>query len=94
MSSVIHNHSSHDMYELKNQSVALIVTSPPYPMIKKWDDLFGNVNFELQHEYLFQTWKECYRVLIEGGIMCINIGDATRKIANENNRIGIGYSIE
>lgn len=49
-------------------------------MIKKWDNLFKEVDFDKQHEELNLVWKECYRVLIEGGIACINIGDATRSI--------------
>ncbi|MHA1505849.1 MAG: DNA-methyltransferase [Candidatus Asgardarchaeia archaeon] len=36
--------------------------------------------YELMHENLSQVWKEVYRVLVDGGIACINIGDATRKI--------------
>ncbi len=32
------------------------------------------------HETLLPTWEEIYRVLVPGGIVCINIGDATRKI--------------
>ncbi len=36
--------------------------------------------YDLMHENLALTWKEVYRVLVEGGIACINIGDATRSI--------------
>jgi len=36
--------------------------------------------FELMHENLSQVWRETYRVLVDGGIACINIGDATRSI--------------
>ena len=32
---------SRNMVDLKNESVDLIVTSPPYPMIQMWDSLFG-----------------------------------------------------
>jgi len=32
------------------------------------------------HDYLSKVWKETYRVLVDGGIACINIGDATRTI--------------
>lgn len=75
-----HIKSSGDMSEIENQSVHLIITSPPYPMIKKWDSIFGIVDFDKQHKILFKTWMECGRVLISGGIACINIGDATRTI--------------
>ncbi|MFW9934131.1 MAG: DNA-methyltransferase [Candidatus Thorarchaeota archaeon] len=74
---------SRQMQEIPNESVHLIVTSPPYPMIELWDDLFsrmGCTDFDTMHVYLAQVWSECYRILVEGGIACINIGDALRKI--------------
>ncbi len=74
---------SRRMEELANESVHLIVTSPPYPMIELWDDLFSKMgcpDFHSMHVYLAQVWSECYRVLVDGGIACINIGDALRKI--------------
>ena len=76
-------------------SVALVVTSPPYPMIAMWDELFrstdpgiaaaldacdGLAAFQLMHEGLDRAWKEIHRVLCEGGWACINIGDATRTL--------------
>jgi len=36
--------------------------------------------YDSMHAYLTQVWRETYRVLIEGGIACINIGDATRSV--------------
>ncbi|MFX1376528.1 MAG: DNA-methyltransferase [Promethearchaeota archaeon] len=75
-----------------------MVTSPPYPMIEMWDLDFSNSNdeikqaleegkgekaYNLMHEELEKVWKEVIRVLKVGGIVCINIGDATRKI-NKN----------
>ena len=36
--------------------------------------------YETMHLNLAKVWAETYRVLIQGGIACINIGDATRKI--------------
>ncbi|MEM3122277.1 MAG: site-specific DNA-methyltransferase [Candidatus Pacearchaeota archaeon] len=70
------------MKEVKDNSIALIITSPPYPMIEMWDKMFEKVGaktYEEMHNYLAKIWKECYRVLIDGGICCINIGDATRR---------------
>lgn len=73
---------SSNMKEVKDNSIALIITSPPYPMIEMWDKMFEKVGaktYEEMHNYLAKIWKECYRVLIDGGICCINIGDATRR---------------
>jgi len=74
---------SRDMQELPDGSVHLVVTSPPYPMIEMWDSLFeklGCHGYDEMHDALSRTWAECYRVLVEGGICCINIGDALRKV--------------
>ena len=83
------------MKELSSESVDLVITSPPYPMIEMWDDVFSNLNrnvaktlkknkgpvaFELMHKELDPVWNEVFRVLKKGGIACINIGDATRTL--------------
>jgi site-specific DNA-methyltransferase (cytosine-N4-specific) len=36
--------------------------------------------YDLMHENLAKTWKETFRVLVDGGIAAINIGDATRRL--------------
>jgi modification methylase len=72
---------SRRMAEVADGSVHLTVTSPPYPMVAIWDGFFSEVSagsYDAMHEYLNQTWREVERVLVPGGIACINIGDATR----------------
>lgn len=87
--------NSNKMSELADQSINLIVTSPPYPMIEMWDEMFskqdpsiagsleegnGQEAFCKMHKLLNDVWKECDRVLKDNGFVCINIGDATRTI--------------
>ena len=36
--------------------------------------------YDAMHNYLSEVWAETFRVLVDGGIACINIGDATRSI--------------
>lgn len=72
---------SRRMGELGDRSVHLVVTSPPYPMVAIWDDFFAEAeahNYSQMHNYLDQVWAEVERVLVPGGLACINIGDATR----------------
>ncbi len=72
---------SRKMGEVATESIHLVVTSPPYPMVAIWDDLFAEASadtYDEMHEYLARVWQEIGRVLIPGGIACINIGDATR----------------
>jgi DNA modification methylase len=78
-----------------DDAVELVVTSPPYPMVEMWDDLFaaldpeigdlldagaGEAAFEAMHAVLEEVWAELSRVLVEGGVACINVGDATRTL--------------
>jgi modification methylase len=72
---------SRKMNEVNDESVQLVVTSPPYPMVAIWDAFFTEVSassYDDMHEYLNQTWREVGRVLVQGGIACVNVGDATR----------------
>lgn len=86
---------STNIKQIPNKSVHLIVTSPPYPMIEMWDDIFSRQDPEIRkfletgeglkafyrmHELLNRAWDECDRVLVDNGFVCINIGDATRTI--------------
>ncbi|MCE2399895.1 site-specific DNA-methyltransferase [Candidatus Poribacteria bacterium] len=86
---------SRDLKNIPSESVDLIVTSPPYPMIEMWDEMFGNQNPSIQsalangdgklayaliHEILDSVWNEVFRVLKNDRFACINIGDATRTV--------------
>ena len=77
--------------------MALVVTSPPYPMIEMWDSLLaarnrrvhdaleardGPAAFRLMHQELDPVGSEVARVLQPGGWACVNIGDATRKVGD------------
>ena len=83
------------MQALASDSIDLVVTSPPYPMIRMWDDLFirqdpavaealdggdGMGAFDRMHSQLTPVWHEIFRILKPGGIACINIGDAVRSV--------------
>ena len=91
----IHFKNARQMDALQQHSVDLVVTSPPYPMIEMWDTLFarqsteieqalasrnGRDAFERMHRELDVVWQEIRRILKPGGIVCINIGDATRTV--------------
>ena len=88
-------HNSFNPFPLEDNSIHLVVTSPPYPMIELWDNILaqydpsinhsihsgkGSLVFEKMHTLLDMTWKEVNRVLRPGGFACINIGDATRSL--------------
>ena len=92
------NSSSNNLSEIANNSIALVVTSPPYPMIEMWDGIFASQSekvkvsfenndfasaFEEMHNVLNSIWDEVDRVTIDGGFVCINIGDATRSFNDQ-----------
>lgn len=69
---------SRHMTEVKNESVDLIITSPPYWQIKDYGDknqIGFNDTYEDYINNLNQVWSECYRVLNPKCRLCINIGD-------------------
>jgi site-specific DNA-methyltransferase (adenine-specific) len=66
------------MTELPDNSVHLVVTSPPYWQLKDYgtDNQIGfHDSYENYINNLNLVWKECYRVLHNGCRLCINIGD-------------------
>ena len=68
--------SSENMEELPDNSVHLMVTSPPYNVGKEYDEDFTLKEYL---EFLARVWKEVHRVLIPGGRVCINIANLGRK---------------
>lgn len=66
------------MEELKDESVHLVITSPPYWQLKDYGNgsqIGFNDSYEDYINNLNLVWKECYRVLHKGCRLCINIGD-------------------
>jgi DNA modification methylase len=73
---VIYQSSCEDMKELPENSVHLMVTSPPYNVGKEYDN---NLTLDEYLAFLMRVWKETYRVLVPGGRACINIANVGRK---------------
>ncbi len=72
----IFGHSSETMHELPDDSVHLMVTSPPYNVGKDYDD---DLTQQEYMELLTNVWRETYRVLAPGGRACINVANLGRK---------------
>ena len=66
------------MNDLKEESVHLVVTSPPYWQLKDYgtaNQIGFHESYENYINNLNLVWAECYRVLHKGCRLCINIGD-------------------
>lgn len=68
--------SSEKMDELPDNSVHLMVTSPPYNVTKEYDD---DLSLKEYLDLLNTVWEETHRVLVPGGRACINIANLGRK---------------
>lgn len=69
---------SRSMMEVDDESVHLVVTSPPYWQLKDYGEgaqIGFNDTYEDYVNNLNLVWSECYRVLHEGCRLCVNIGD-------------------
>lgn len=64
---------------IKDESIHLVVTSPPYWTLKKYNDnpsQLGHVSdYETFLGELAQVWKEMYRILVPGGRLVCVVGD-------------------
>lgn len=67
--------------QLKPRSVHLVVTSPPYWILKPYPDRDGQIGRIASYDRfvteLTRLWKNCYRVLIPGGRLVIVVGDVS-----------------
>jgi site-specific DNA-methyltransferase (adenine-specific) len=69
-----------DLSWLANESVHLVVTSPPYWTLKRYkanrDGQMGDIeDYEAFLDELDRVWRECARVLVGGGRICCVVGD-------------------
>lgn len=66
---------------LGDESVHLIVTSPPYGPLKEYPESSGQLgnlaSYDEFLEELDKVWAECLRVLVSGGRVCCVVGDVT-----------------
>jgi len=64
-----------------DESVHLVVTSPPYGPLKEYPDRDGQLgNIASYDDFLAEldkVWSECLRVLVPGGRVCCVVGDVT-----------------
>ncbi|MDA3871482.1 MAG: site-specific DNA-methyltransferase [Candidatus Marinimicrobia bacterium] len=68
--------SSENMAELPDNSIHLMITSPPYNVSKEYDK---DLSFSEYLEMLERVFTETYRVLVNGGRVCVNVANLGRK---------------
>ncbi|MBQ9026357.1 MAG: site-specific DNA-methyltransferase, partial [Methanobrevibacter sp.] len=68
--------SSENMDEIPDNSIHLMITSPPYNVGKEYDN---NLTLSEYEELLTAVFAESYKKLVTGGRACINIANIGRK---------------
>jgi modification methylase len=75
---------------LADQSIHLVVTSPPYWTLKRYNEhaeQLGHVaDYDKFIAALDEVWKNCYRALVPGGRLIINVGDVCLSRRKNNGR--------
>jgi DNA modification methylase len=68
-----------ELHRIEDESVHLILTSPPYWTLKAYSEAEGQLgSVESYDEFVLElgrVWRECYRVLVKGGRLVIVVGD-------------------
>ena len=71
-----------DLSFIEDGSVHLIVTSPPYFNLKRYNEIEGQLghidDYERFLEELRTVWAQCFRVLVPGGRLVCVVGDVCR----------------
>lgn len=68
--------SSESMDELPDNSVHLMVTSPPYNVGKTYDE---DLTLDEYRAFMRRVMAEVYRVLVPGGRACLNVANLGRR---------------
>lgn len=83
----VHSETCHRLFQtdardlsfLEDESIHLVVTSPPYWTLKRYEEnpnQLGHIqDYENFIEELSKVWKECYRLLVPGGRLVCVVGD-------------------
>jgi DNA modification methylase len=86
---------------IRNESVHLAVTSPPYWKLKKYRDneaQLGDIeDYEQFLSELDKVWKHCHRILVPGGRLICIVGDvclSRRKNAGRHTVVPLHASIQ
>lgn len=77
----LYHGDAREMVQLANRRIHLVVTSPPYWTLKRYDGSAGSdqlghhEDYGGFHEELRLVWKKCFDHLVPGGRLCVVVGD-------------------
>lgn len=75
---------------LNEESIHLVLTSPPYWTLKRYNEHKGQLGHVVDYEEFISAldtvWENCYRALVPGGRLIINVGDVCLSRRKNNGR--------
>ncbi len=89
-----------DLFMVPNESVHLVLTSPPYRTLKKYPPSEGQLgdlaDYDVFVKELDRVWVECHRVLVQGGRLIVVVGDVclSRRKHGEHRVVPLHASIQ
>jgi len=97
----LHNADARNLGFISNESIHLVVTSPPYWTLKTYRDSEGQLghisDYDTFLNALDDVWRECHRVLVPGGRVVCVVGDvclSRRKNKGEHTVIPLHANIQ
>lgn len=94
-------HDAREMDFLEDNSVHLVLTSPPYWTLKEYNPSAGQMGYIEDYAHfldeLDKVWRHCYRALVPGGRLVCVVGDvclSRRKNAGEHTVVPLHASIQ
>jgi modification methylase len=95
-----------NLHWIPDESIHLVVTSPPYGLLKEYHDVPGQLGngddptsvaaYEAFLDELDRCWIECERVLVPGGRICCVVGDIclSRRAAGRHHVLPLAADIQ
>lgn len=84
------NGDSRGASRLAANSIHLVVTSPPYWTLKRYNEgeaqLGHVVDYDEFNDHLDEVWRNCFRALVPGGRLIVNVGDVCLSRRKNNGR--------
>lgn len=65
------------MEKMPENSVHLIITSPPYNVGIPYENHYDLLPYKDYLDFLERAWTACYRILVQGGRICVNVPSVT-----------------
>lgn len=92
---IVHADCRDILGQIPNNSLDMLLTSPPYPGNNKmWGDLFKDDNVLEAHEYLYEVWGRSVQSLKSGCKIAINVANTKRRPYIPNTYYTYRYFLE